>query len=101
MKKNRLIKIVGVIITAIVFVNIYSYFELKHQAQEALKSYEFSVDQEIDLLGLMDSYGVPYSTSVDKSFLDSISEELLSQKKLGIVLDLYNLYINNSNFPHL
>ena len=94
MKKNRLIKIVGFVITATIFVNIYSYFELKHQAQEALKSYEVSVDQEIDLLGLMDSYGVPYSTSVDESFLNSISEELLSQEKLGSVLDLYNLYIN-------
>lgn len=70
---------------------------MKHEYKRCLNTdITCSVDYRLDIVGLLDSYGVPYSESVDKSFVEYITDNLKSEGKFGSSLDLYNLYINKT-----
>ena len=62
--------------------NVYSYFRLRRQANNYLKQtedrssdrpFQIVTEEPVDLIGLLDSYGVPYSPEVDQSFMDFIA----------------------------
>ena len=102
--KKGIIKIifyvVGLIILVGVMVSFVRYISLKKDKKVTLEQgVEISLKDEyskIDLVGLLDSYGVPYSGNVDQSFMDLIEAELSKDNKLNSRLDLYNLYINKT-----
>lgn len=90
-------RIFGFAAVAFVFGNIAKYFRLKLEAEKALdRDIDLAADTDISLLGLLDSYGVPYSPEVRKSFMDYLSENLKAKGKLESRLDLYNLYVNKT-----
>lgn len=102
--KKGIIKIifyvVGLIILVGIMVSFVRYISLKKDKKVTLEQgVEISLKDEyskIDLVGLLDSYGVPYSGNVDQSFMDLIEAELSKDNKLNSRLDLYNLYINKT-----
>lgn len=77
--------------------NVYQYFSLKNIADERIhQEIKVDTDQNIDLLGLMDSYGVNYHPSVPVNFQDVLEEALNSDGKLSSSLNLFNLYCNKT-----
>lgn len=102
--KSRIMKIISFAICFIiivgVIVNFMKYFSEKKDKKKSLEQgVEIKLDDEcpkIDLVGLLDSYGVPYSAYVEQSFMDLIEAELCNDNKLNSRLDLYNLYINKT-----
>ena len=94
-------KIVGLVLLLIILLvvlwNVIQYYRLRETAQYYLERTESaSVEEPLDLVGLLDSYGVPYSPSVEKSFMGYLEEDLERQGMLSSSLDLYGLYINKT-----
>ena len=94
-------KIIGLVLLAIILLtvlwNVIQYYRLRKTAQYYLERTEpISVEEPLDLVGLLDSYGVPYSPSVEKSFMGYLEEDLESQGMLSSSIDLYGLYINKT-----
>lgn len=78
-------------------VEVAGYFMFKNEAKKVLeKEMYFEVDKKLDIIGLLDSYGVPYSPNVQKSFFNIVCEDLNNSGHLNSSLDLYNLYINKT-----
>lgn len=100
-RTHRLRNGIGSIILMILLVaaawNTVQYYKLKQTAERFLKSTErIHVEEPVDIVGLLDSYGVPYSPSVEKSFMGYLEEDLESQGMLSSSLDLFGLYINKT-----
>lgn len=97
MKKIHIVLIVIVAIILLIFViELVRYFVLKNEAQKyASKEVVITVDDEVNLVGLLDSYGVPYSPEVREGFLTILNNGIPSEKR-GEKLDLFNLYINKT-----
>lgn len=94
------ISAIVIIILIGVIVNFAKYISLKKDKKITLEQgVIFSLEDntpKIDLVGLLDSYGVPYSSSVDESFMDLLEKELEKNNKINSRLDLFNLYINKT-----
>ncbi|MDE6026293.1 MAG: hypothetical protein K2G45_12685 [Lachnospiraceae bacterium] len=90
----------GAIILLVILVNIIKYESIKVDYKKTLeREIEISLTEDIDkvdLVGLLDSYGVPYSSSVDESFMDLLENELVQNNQFNSRIDLYNLYINKT-----
>ena len=70
---------------------------LKREAARYLsEKIHITCESKVDLIGLMDSYGVPYSPFVENSFMDYLEKDLRKQNKLGSSLNLFNLYVNKT-----
>lgn len=70
---------------------------MKKEAERILKKdINLNVNESLDLIGMLDSYGVPYSPNVQDSFFEMLCQDLESEEKLNSSLDLYNLYINKT-----
>lgn len=99
-RSKKQIVILAIIFSAIlicVLWNVYEYLALKKEAAYYLnKRGAVDLDEPVDLVGLLDSYGVPYSPSVDKSFFGYMEEDLEEAGLLSSSLDLYGLYINKT-----
>lgn len=79
--------------------NLISYISLKKDKKKSLDvGVVISLEDvdSVDLVGLLDSYGVPYSAQVNESFMDLIESELNSSNIKITRLDLFNLYINKT-----
>lgn len=77
--------------------NVYEYLSLKNIANCRIRQeIKINTDQDIDFLGLMDSYGVNYHPSVPKNFQDLLEEALNSDGKLSSSMNLFNLYCNKT-----
>lgn len=97
--KKRIIILAVIFFTILICVlwNVYEYLALKKEAAYYLnKRGIVDLDEPVDLVGLLDSYGVPYSPSVDKSFFGYLEEDLEEAGLLSSSLDLYGLYINKT-----
>ena len=95
--QRKICNILIFILLMAVLWNMYEYFRLRNKAEYYLqKHHAINIEKPIDLVGLLDSYGVPYSPSVNKSFMDYLKEDLESQGMLSSLLDLYGLYINKT-----
>lgn len=104
-KSRMVVKIIAAAVLALALISlvvgIIRFEMLKKERDEAMKQgIEITLSDQsigkIDLVGLLDSYGVPYSESVGQSFFDLIRNELERQNLLGSELDLFNLYINKT-----
>lgn len=109
-KKNRkkgikriikyVVMAIGTIVLLLLIMNVVQYYKLKKDNKKSIEQgVQIILDdhiEPIDLVGLLDSYGVPYSEEVEYSFMDMLAEELASQDKIDSRLDLYNLYINKT-----
>lgn len=73
------------------------YLILRSEA-EKYRTMDISIKttDELDIVGMLDSYGVPYSPEVDSSFFDIYAQELEDEGKLGSQLDIFGLYLNKT-----
>lgn len=77
--------------------NAYEYFSLKNIANGRIQQkIKIDTDQSIDLLGLMDSYGVNYHPSVPVNFQNLLEDSLATDGTLSSSLNLFNLYCNKT-----
>lgn len=77
--------------------NAYEYFSLKNIANVRIQQeIKIDTDQSIDLLGLMDSYGVNYHPSVLVNFQNLLEDSLAMDGTLSSSLNLFNLYCNKT-----
>lgn len=102
-KIQTVLLIIGLIILfLIVFFLVKStvrYIKLKSEGKKTLENnmkIEIKDDVSLDLVGLLDSYGVPYSPNVENSFFYYLETDLDSRNMLGETVDLFNLYINKT-----
>lgn len=104
-KKRTVFRILLLIIACLfivtLIIGIVRFISLKKERDKALdQGVVIEIKNEtigkIDLVGLLDSYGVPYNPSVNSSFFDLLKDELDCQGLLGSNLDLFNLYINKT-----
>lgn len=101
MNKKKIKQItIFLILFLILVINIQGlvkYMKLKNESDKySMELLEIDIKDSIDLVGLMDSYGVPYDKNVDKSFMDELKSILKSNEKLNSSLDLFNLYANKT-----
>ncbi len=101
MKKKKYAKYIFIIIGSVLFltfsVGLVRFLMLRRKYKRYLeRGCRISNSEKLDIVGMLDSYGVPYSPSVDKSFFQIITEELQNSGQLGSALDLYNLYANKT-----
>lgn len=97
MHVKKIILIICIILVLFGGWNVCQYISLKNIATKRMQQ-EIKVDteQKVDLLGLMDSYGVNYHPSVPANFQDLLEESLNSDGKLSSSLNLFNLYCNKT-----
>lgn len=53
-------------------------------------------DDRLDMVGMLDSYGVPFSPKVDDSFFEIYTKKLKDEGKLSSELDIFGLYLNKT-----
>lgn len=98
-KKRKSIVLISLLAVVLIFlaVEFSIYLVLRYDA-EKYKSLDVSIktDDELDIVGMLDSYGVPYSPEVDSSFFDIYAQNLESEGKLGSKLDIFGLYLNKT-----
>ncbi len=103
MRKKRigrkiLLVLLGLILLTLVM-NLISYISLKKDKKKSLAEgvvINLEGVDSVDLVGLLDSYGVTYSAEVYDSFMDLIESELNGKNIKTTRLDLFNLYINKT-----
>lgn len=96
MIKKKVITVCVLFVVILIMYNIGDYVQLHMISKENMQEEHLTLDESIDLVGLMDSYGVPYSPLVENSFQDMIAADLLDSGKINSSLDLFNLYINKT-----
>ena len=96
MKKKITGIIIGIIIISLLW-QVSEYNKLKKDAERTRKNI-ISLDMKgkLDLIGLLDSYGVPFSIHVQKSFLNILCQKCTEKERLSSSLDMFNLYINKT-----
>jgi hypothetical protein len=100
MKSGKLtgLLVVVAIVGMLLIWQLYGYVSLSHSAKNALSELP-EIDpseQKIDLVGMIDSYGVPFAPSVDASFFDLTAQVLAEENRLSSSLDLFSLYTNKT-----
>lgn len=96
MKKTITGIIIGIIIISLLW-QVSEYYKLKSDAEKTRKSsISLDLEEKVDLIGLLDSYGVPFSPYVKESFLDNLCEKCKDEGNFSSSLDMYNLYINKT-----
>ena len=96
MKRKLLLFIIGIIILAGIW-QMVEYLKLKKEAEKVCQEkISLNLDHKVDFIGMLDSYGVPFSPKVKDTFLDYLCEEARKDDNLSSKLDLYNLYINKT-----
>ena len=101
-RKNRrwlriLVTILLIIVSVITLIETVGYLMQKKEFRDhAEKKVEIQVDAKLDLIGVLDSFGVPYSASVSKSFMDELETALTEKDSLGSSFNGYSLYINKT-----
>ena len=101
MKKNKRKAIILIIFLAVILifvaVELSIYLILRSEAKK-YKSLDYSIktNDELDIVGMLDSYGVPYSPKVNSSFFNLYAKRLRDEGKLGSDLDIFGLYLNKT-----
>ena len=96
MKKIITCIIIGIIIISLLW-QVSEYYILKSDAEKTRKrNISLDLEDKVDLIGLLDSYGVLFSPYVKESFLDNLCEKCKDEDAFSSVLDMYNLYINKT-----
>lgn len=98
-KKRKHIILISIIVVILVFfaVEFIKYLSLRTDAKKyQTMNVSIKTTDSLDVVGMLDSYGVPYSPEVDNSFFDIYAEELKKEGKLGSELDLFGLYLNKT-----
>ena len=98
-KKRKHIILISIIVVILVFfaVEFIKYLTLRTDAKKyQTMDVSIKTTDSLDVVGMLDSYGVPYSPEVDNSFFDIYAEELKKEGKLGSELDLFGLYLNKT-----
>ena len=86
-----------ILILLINIVGLVKYMKLKNESKKYNnQNISINIDYSVDLVGLMDSYGVPYNKNVTKSFMNILEDSLNESNKLNSSLDLFNLYANKT-----
>ncbi len=99
LRKPGIILLFIVVILILVFnvIELGKYMNRKKEAEKYLNmEISVDVDKPVSLVGLMDSYGVPYSSDVPKSFFNMLESNLSSKGMLSDCIDLFNLYANKT-----
>lgn len=97
--RKKILLVLLSLVLLILVMNLISYISLKKDKKKSLDEgvvIHLEDVKSIDLVGLLDSYGVPYSAEVDNSFMDLIESELNADNIKTTRLDLFNLYINKT-----
>ena len=98
-RKLRNIIIISVLSIVLLFfiVELCIYLGLKSDAEKHIKmDVPVNIQNDIDIVGMLDSYGVPYSPEVDNSFFDIYAKRLEEEGKLGSELEIFGLYLNKT-----
>lgn len=95
--RKRIGFIICTLLILFVVWNTYEYFSLMSIANGRIQQeIKIDTDQSIDLLGLMDSYGVNYHPSVLVNFQNLLEDSLATDGTLSSSLNLFNLYCNKT-----
>lgn len=98
-RKPGIIILSAIAILILVFniIEVGKYMNRKKEAEKyANMDISVSANTPVDLIGLMDSYGVPYSADVPESFYNLLESSLDKDGNLSSSLDLFNLYANKT-----
>lgn len=98
-RKPGIIILSAIVILILVFniVELGKYMNRKKEAEKyANMEIAINVDRPVNLIGLMDSYGVPYSSEVPNSFYNLLESALDKDGNLSTSLDMFNLYANKT-----
>lgn len=98
-KKRKSIILISFLAVILIFfaVEFSIYLALRYDAETYISlDVSIKTDDELDIVGMLDSYGVPYSPEVDSSFFDIYAQSLEDEGKLGSKLDIFGLYLNKT-----
>lgn len=100
-KGKKAVKIILLILlTAFLVFNVAGlirYLKLKAESEKYLKkTVDTNIENPVDVVGLMDCFGVPYDEKVSESFMEKLENDLDGKGKLNSSLDLFNLYANKT-----
>lgn len=96
MKKKITIIFIGIIIISFLW-QVSEYYKLKGDAEQTREEHvSLELKEKTDLIGLLDSYGVPFSPHVKDSFFDNLCQKCKDNGTFFSSLDMYNLYINKT-----
>ena len=97
-KKMNIILIVVLSAILVLFAaEFIVYNSLKVEAEKyKTADVSIAINDRLDLVGLLDSYGVPFSPEVNDSFFDIYAKELGDEGRLESELDIFGLYLNKT-----
>ena len=96
-KMNIILIIILTVILVYFAVQLIIFFLLKADAQKyKTADIQIKTSDSLDVVGMLDSYGVPFSTEVKDSFFDIYADKLNDTGKLNSKLDIFGLYLNKT-----